>query len=82
MNKAVALKYDTDLPAPFIAAKGKQNIADRLIKIAEKHNIPVIKDELLSESLYVMDTGEYIPEEVYEVVADILAFIKNVQDLV
>ena len=82
MNKAVALKYDNNLPAPFIAGKGKDFTADRLIKIAEEHNIPVIKDNLLSETLYFMEPGEYIPQEVYEVVAEILVFIKNVQELV
>lgn len=82
MNKAVAIKYSKDLPAPFITAKGHGFIADKLLEIAEKYNIPIIKDDLLSETLYVMKPGEYIPEDVFEIVAEILVFIKETQDLI
>ena len=81
MNKAVAIQYDKKLPAPFITAMGRGFLADRLLLIAEEHNIPVVKDELLSETLYIMEPGEYIPEEVYGIVAEILVFIKETQDL-
>lgn len=82
MDKAVAIKYIKDLPAPFITAKGQGFIADSLKKIAEDHNIPIVKDDLLSETLYIMKPGEYIPEEVFNVVAEILVFIKETQDLI
>ena len=82
MNKAAAVQYNKDLPAPFITAKGKGFIADTLIKIAEDHNIPIVKDNLLSETLYIMEPGEYIPEEVFNVVAEKLVFIKETQDLI
>lgn len=82
MDKAVAIKYNKELPAPFITAKGKGFVADKLLKIAEKHDIPVIKDNLLSETLYIIEPGEYIPEEVFDIVAEILVFIKKTQDLI
>ncbi|MCK5152927.1 MAG: EscU/YscU/HrcU family type III secretion system export apparatus switch protein [Spirochaetales bacterium] len=82
MIKAVAVQYNKDLPAPFITAKGNGFIADTLIKIAEDHNIPIVKDHLLSETLYIMEPGEYIPEDVFNVVAEILVFIKETQDLI
>ncbi|MCK5674506.1 MAG: EscU/YscU/HrcU family type III secretion system export apparatus switch protein [Spirochaetales bacterium] len=82
MNKAVAIKYNKELPAPFITAKGNGFVADKLIKIAENYNIPLVKDDLLSETLFMLDPGEYIPEEVFEVVAEILVFIKETQDLI
>ena len=82
MNKAVAIKYNKNLPAPFITAKGNSFVADKLLKIAEEHNIPVVKDEFLSETLYIMEPGEYIPEEVFDIVAQILVFIKETQDLI
>ncbi len=82
MDKAVALKYNKDFPAPFISAKGKGFVADSLLKIAEEHDIPIIKDNLLSETLYILEPGEYIPDEVFDIVAEILVFIKETQDLI
>ena len=81
VDTAVAIKYNKDLPAPFITAKGKGFVANKLLKIAEEHNIPVVKNNLLSETLYIMDPGEYIPDEVFDIVAEILVFIKDTQDL-
>ncbi len=82
MDTALAIKYNKELPAPFIQAKGRGFLADRLLDIANKYNIPVVKDNLLSETLYMMEPGEYIPEEVYDIVAQILVFIKETQDLI
>jgi flagellar biosynthesis protein len=82
MSKAVAIKYKNELPAPFITAKGKGYIADKLIKIAKDNDIPVINDVFLSESLYLKEPGEFIPEEVYEIVAQLLVFIKETQELI
>ena len=82
MNKALAVKYNRELPAPFIQAKGRGVLADRLLNIAKKYDIPVVKDDFLSETLYMLEPGEYIPEEVYDIVAQILVFIKKTQDLI
>jgi len=82
VNKALAVKYNKELPAPFIQAKGRGVLADRLLDIAKKYDIPVVKDDLLSETLYMMEPGDYIPEEVYDIVAQILVFIKKTQDLI
>jgi len=82
VNKALAVKYNRELPAPFIQAKGRGVLADRLLNIAKKYDIPVVKDDLLSETLYMLEPGEYIPEEVYDIVAQILVFIKKTQDLI
>ncbi len=76
-EKAVAVKYIRDLPAPFVVAKGKENIARKLVQIARDHDITILQDEKLSERLFELETGEFIPEEVYEVVAEILAFVYN-----
>jgi flagellar biosynthesis protein len=82
VSKAVAIKYDKEFPAPFIMAKGDGFIANRLIEIAKEHDIPIVKDNLLSETLFLMEPGEYIPDEVFDIVAEILVFIKDTQDLI
>jgi len=79
-NKAVALKYSKELPAPFIAATGKGHLADRMVEIAEKSGIPVEKREDLTEVLFTLDAGSFIPEGLYEVIAQLYVTIANVQD--
>ncbi len=79
-RRAVALRYNEDLPAPFIAAKGRGFLAERLIRIAEEHGVPVTHDEALSDVLFILEPGHTIPEELYEVVARLYAFVMDLQD--
>lgn len=72
---AVALSYDPNEDAPKVLAAGRGYIAERIIDRAKDANIPLHKDELLAESLSKLDIGEYIPPELYEVVAEILIFV-------
>ena len=82
MKKATALKYSMDLPAPFVVGKSSGVIAEKMLKIAEEYGIPVIRDDILMETLYLLNPGDYIPEEVYSIVAEIFVFIKEIQDKV
>jgi len=79
-QKVIALKYkkEEDI-APKVVAKGKGYIADKIIKIAREHNIPIYEDKLLVESLYKLELESYIPEELYEAVAKVLAFVYNLK---
>lgn len=79
-KKAVALRYDKELPAPFIAAKGRGYIAERLLKIAKEHGVPISADYVLSDVLFVLEPGQTIPEDLYEVVARLYAFVVGLQD--
>ncbi len=73
--RAVALKYRKDDSAPKIVAKGERNIAAQILKIARQNGIHIEQDAFLTESLMQFDVGEYIPEELYEVIAQLLAFV-------
>ncbi len=74
--KAAAIKYVKEKDnAPRLVAKGQRKIAEKIIEIAKKENIPIEKDEELVEVLASLDIGEEIPPQLYEVVAKILAFI-------
>ncbi len=77
--KAVVLKYLRSLPAPFIVCKGRNRLADRIKEIAEENGVEIIKRDDLAERLYEFDEGDYIPEELYEVTAQILSFVYNLQ---
>lgn len=76
---AIALKYDMDeYSAPKIVGKGKGEVAKRIIEKAKENEIPVYQDEKLANQLSAMDIDTFIPEELYEAVAQILAFIAGV----
>jgi len=74
---AVALKYELGkMPAPQVIAKGKNFLAQKIREIAEAHKIPIYHDPPLAQLLYEkVEVGEYIPEELYQVVAKVLAYI-------
>ncbi len=74
--KAVALKYDGEKDkAPRIIAKGRGNIAAKIIDIAREHDIPLYEDNNLIQILEALDLETEIPPELYRAVAEVLAFI-------
>ena len=79
MQKAVALQYNKNLPAPFVVARGVGRTADRIARIAREHDIEVVREPALSEALIDIDIGSLIPEDLYEIVAELLAYVYTVQ---
>jgi len=79
-NVAVAMKYNRDKPAPFITAKGRGWVAERIKEIARQEGIPLNSDLELVEFLFSMEIGSFIPEELYQVVAEIYAFVVEMQE--
>lgn len=77
--EAIALKYDQDKDsAPKVLAKGKGKIAENIVAKAQELNIPVQKDPSLAELLGQLTINETIPEELYQAVAEVFAFIYKV----
>lgn len=75
-RKAVALKYDPDKDrAPVVAAKGAGLLAERIIELARETGVPVREDPELVRYLAALDLYQEIPPQLYEVVAEILAFV-------
>jgi flagellar biosynthetic protein FlhB len=74
---AVALKYDAATStAPIVLAKGTGLMAQRIREIAEEHRIPIISNPPLTRAIYkAVDVGREITPELYEAVAEILAFV-------
>ncbi len=78
---AVALKYKMNVdPAPKVVAKGYGKIAERIIALAQEHDIPIREDPDLVEALMKLELNQYIPPELFQVVAEILAFIYRMSD--
>ncbi|HUT64789.1 MAG TPA: EscU/YscU/HrcU family type III secretion system export apparatus switch protein, partial [Spirochaetota bacterium] len=68
-KKAVALRYEKSDRAPKITAKGIGRVAEIILRIAKENDIHIEDNSLLSEALMQFEVGDYIPEELYEVVA-------------
>jgi flagellar biosynthesis protein len=82
VKKAVALKYTRGKDAaPKVAAKGRGAVADKILALARENRIPIEQDTTLMEALYRLDINEEIPEELYQVVAELLAFIYRMNKL-
>ena len=74
--KAVALKYDPEMDhAPKVTAKGRGEIAEKIIEIAKAHNLPLYEDQNLIQILEALELETEIPPELYRAVAEVLAFI-------
>lgn len=74
-KQAVALSYDPDDDAPKVVATGKGALAEKIIEEAKQAKVPVHKDSKLADTLSRLEIGELIPLELYEVVAEILVFV-------
>ena len=78
---AVAIEYVPGETAPKILATGKGAVADRIIEKAKESNVPTYKDDKLADTLSRLKIGDMIPPELYEVVAEILVFVNDVDKL-
>lgn len=78
---AVALSYEEGDQAPKILATGKGYVAEKIIEAAKEENVPVHKDEKLADTLSKLEIGDYIPKELYGVVAEILVFVDRVESV-
>ena len=74
---AVAIAYEPGDTAPKILASGKGAVAEKIIEAAEKNHVPFYQDHKLAETLSKLKIGEAIPPELYEVVAEILVFVDD-----
>lgn len=72
---AIALEYKNEDIAPKITAKGTQEIAKKLLEIAKKHKVNIVKDPQLASILSSLEVDDYIPYEAYGAVASILSHI-------
>ena len=78
---AVAIKYDPDkFDAPYVLAKGEDFLAQRIKEIAKENNIEIVENKPLARMLYAnVDIGGLVPPELYQAVAEVLAFVYHLQ---
>lgn len=80
-RQAVALSYEAGDEAPRIIATGKGAIAERIIEKAKENDVPLYEDSKLAGTLGRLEIGDTIPPELYEVVAEILLFVDDMDKL-
>lgn len=81
LKQAIALEYDPSDVAPKIVATGRGRIAEKIIEAAQEADVPVHQDDKLADTLSKLDIGEFIPPELYEVVAEILVFVDQMEKI-
>lgn len=78
---AVAIQYDPDIAeAPIVLAKGADYMARRIKEVASEHKIEIVENKPLARMLYAnVEVGSVIPPELYQAVAEVLAFVYHVK---
>jgi flagellar biosynthetic protein FlhB len=79
---AVALKYEPDkMNAPTVVAKGQDLIALKIRELAQQNDVPIVENPPLARTLYRnCEIGREIPGDLYEAVAEVLAFVYRVNE--
>ena len=81
VKTAVALTYAPGSQAPTILATGKGKIAERIVEKGLEADVPFYSDNKLADTLSRLEIGDAIPPELYEVVAEILVFVDQMDKL-
>ena len=79
VDKAVALQYTVDLPAPLVLASGRGALAEAILRIAKETGVPLVEDPALADSLIQLDVNTLIPESLYGVIAELLVFVRDLR---
>ncbi|HHX18122.1 MAG TPA: flagellar biosynthesis protein FlhB, partial [Clostridium sp.] len=79
---AVAIKYDIKISdAPVVLAKGQDYMALRIKEQAKENGIEIVENKSLARALYsTVDIGEKIPPDLYQAVAEVLAFVYGLKN--
>jgi flagellar biosynthesis protein len=78
-DRAVAIHYTDELPAPLVVASGRGALAEAILRIARESGVPVVADAVLLESLMELDVDTLIPESLYVVIAELLVFVRGLR---
>lgn len=80
-TKAVALGYEANKDsAPRVLASGRGYVGEKILALAQQNNIPIHKDPLLADALSSLAVDDLIPPELYQVVAEVLAYVYRIRE--
>ena len=73
---AVALSYEQGMVAPTVIAKGQDLVAQRIKEIGREARVPIVENKPLARTLYAaVQVGDAVPQELYQAVAEVLAYV-------
>ncbi len=73
---AVALKYDSEMHAPKVVAKGMDHMAAKIRELARNAGVPLVENKPLARTLYRdVEVGHFIPRELYSAVAEVIGYV-------
>ena len=75
------MEYDPSDDAPRVIASGRGALAERIIERAQESDVPIHRDDKLADTLSRLDIGDMIPPELYQVVAEILVFVSDMDKM-
>ncbi|WP_089174564.1 EscU/YscU/HrcU family type III secretion system export apparatus switch protein [Bosea sp. AS-1] len=75
---AVALEYDGQ-GAPRVTAKGRGELAERIVETGREHNVTVEQNAVLAQALSAVELDDEIPEELYRATAQVIAFVLSLR---
>jgi len=79
---AIAIKYDQNVNrAPVVVAKGADELALRIVRVAEESGVYITENKPLARALYeTVELDKEIPEQFYRAIAEVLAFVYNLKN--
>lgn len=78
---AIALSYQQGMSAPLVVAKGQDLVAQRIKEIAREAHVPIIENKPLARAIYAaVQIGDAIPQELYQAVAEVLAYVYRLKN--
>ncbi|MBW2617259.1 MAG: flagellar biosynthesis protein FlhB [Deltaproteobacteria bacterium] len=81
IHLAVALTYEnSDMEAPQLVAKGAGLVAEKIKELAQKHGVAMVENKPLAQALFRLEVGQVIPIELYQTVAEVLAYVYQVKE--
>lgn len=76
----IALNYDGE-NAPRVTAKGTGLTGENIVRLAHEHGIPLHENSSLAKALSCIPLGEEIPQELYLIVAEVLAYVYTLDEM-
>jgi flagellar biosynthesis protein len=79
--KAAALKYEQEKrSAPQLIAKGKGEVAEKILRLAKEHDISIFQNQALVDSLLNLNLHEEIPPRLYQGVAELFSWLMKIEN--
>lgn len=80
MKKVVVISYEEGWVSPRVLLKGVGHIAQKILSVATENKVPIVSNENLVRSLWATSDGDFIKEDLFEMVADILSFVYSLDE--